>query len=134
LTKLELTKTQISCYHHKLLLIIFWNKMPFFKLLDFQTTIVRFLISNQIANLLTKCSPTFSKGRDFILQLTIPSLITKRIQLNKVLRTSARPTCQLTSPVSLTQRNSTRNCARIDKKCGKAKCLTRFRKSGMMWM
>lgn len=48
LIKLELTKTPTSCCHHKLLLTIFWNKMPSFKHLDSQTTIVRFLISNQI--------------------------------------------------------------------------------------
>ena len=131
LVNLASATTQISCYHHKLLLRTFWSRTPSAKLLDFQMTTVRFLISPHIVNLLIRCiSHISSRERDFI----HPSMIKSSSIIVQALRTSAHRTSRLTSPTCLNSRNSTRNYERTDKKCAKTRCLTRFLKFGMKWM
>lgn len=133
LIKLELIKTTISCCHLKLLPKACWSKMQcFHKLLDSQMTIVRFLISNQIVKRipLAKCHTSLVE-KDSILQLTISSKI---FIMNKKIQSSSAPICRPTSLTCPTLRDVIKNCARIDKKCAKTKCLIRFRRSGMRWM
>lgn len=137
LAKLTLHAIHTSCYRLRLLPTSSWRMTRYSRLLASKVTVLRPMTPSKTGNPRARCpSLTRSRGRDFTPPTMTKCCATRNTPIvsAQVSRAWASPTSQRTSPACLTQRNSIRNCGRIDKKCAKTKSLTRYLKFGKRWM